>query len=237
MSYQKLHLGCGLRTPSDWLNVDGSWNARLAKFSKLRKIVGRTKLISPEQFDIPWNSEIFIHDVRSPLPFERDSFQFVYASHLLEHLYWEEGQKLFRQCFRVLKPGGCLRIVVPDLKVIARKYMADSPVENDSKNELTSADQFNDHLLMHGRCPPPSGNLLYRIHTALNDFHTHKWMYDADSLTQCFRMVGFTEVREMACHDSRIAGIEAVEDPERVLNGAGVCIEGIKPGMLGIRRE
>ena len=237
MNYQKLHLGCGLKTPDDWLNVDGSWNARLAKHPILRKIVRWTRMISPEQLAISWDSKIFIHDVRSPLPFETDSFQFVYASHLLEHLYWEEGQKLLKQCFRVLKPAGCLRIVVPDLKVIVEEYVAASLVNNDSKNRLMSkADQFNDRLLMHSR-QPPSGNLLYRIHTALNDFHTHKWMYDADSLTQCFRMVGFTEVQEMACHASRISGIEAVEDPGRVLNGAGVCIEGIKPGMLGIRRE
>ena len=30
--YKKLHIGCGPFTPSGWVNLDGSWNAKLAKF-------------------------------------------------------------------------------------------------------------------------------------------------------------------------------------------------------------
>ncbi len=61
------------------------------------------------------------------------------------------------------------------------------------------------------------------------DFHTHKWMYDANSLIRHMEPAGFVEVRQMALYESRIEGIEQIEDPSRVLRGEGICIEGIKP--------
>jgi hypothetical protein len=54
-------------------------------------------------------------------------------------------------------------------------------------------------------------------------------MYDADSLIGHFEDAGFREVRECGFLESRIKGIEEVEQAERVLNGAGICVEGIKP--------
>ena len=53
-------------------------------------------------------------------------------------------------------------------------------------------------------------------------------MYDANSHKHHLESAGFAEVRHMALHESRIDGIEQVEDPSRVLEGKGICIEGIK---------
>ena len=90
------------------------------------------------------------------------------------------------------------------------------------------ADRMNRRLLFRNPAPP-AGNLIYRIYSALKDFHSHKWMYDADSLMEHFRWVGFVEVQQMQFRRSRIEGIEKIELPDRVLNGAGICVEGIKP--------
>lgn len=223
--FENLHLGCGLKTPSGWINVDGSWNARLAKYPLLRRIVRLAGILPLEWLNVPWASNIFIHDVRRTLPFRDCTFRYIYSSHLLEHLYWQEGQRLLRDCFRLLMRGGCLRMVVPDLKTMVKDYIDGVPPASSGG---TKADRLNDRLLMHLR-KPPSGNILYRIYNLLNDFHTHKWMYDADSLMQCFRDAGFVEVREMAYCDSRIPNVDVVEDPGRVLNGAGICVEGIRP--------
>ena len=62
-------------------------------------------------------------DVRKPLPFPDGSVDMVYHSHLLEHLSADEGQRLVKDCFRVLKSGGVIRIVVPDLAGIATAYL------------------------------------------------------------------------------------------------------------------
>lgn len=55
---------------------------------------------------------------------------------------------------------------------------------------------------------------------------SHKWMYDAESLIGYLEAAGFHEVAQMEFCRSAIPGIEEVERPDRVLNVAGVCIEG-----------
>ena len=226
----RLHLGCGLTTPVGWINIDGSWNARLAKHPVLRRIAHSLRLVSADKLSVPWNPAIFIHDVRNPLPFPADSAEVIYSSHLLEHLYFEEARELVRECFRVLTAGGVLRIVVPDLRAIVREYLGDGRIGEPSADpdSLRPADRLNHRLLMRPSAPP-NANCLYRVYTAWKDFHQHKWMYDADSLIALLESSGFTAVREMSLHQSRIADIKDVEQPGRVANGEGICVEGVKP--------
>lgn len=225
-----LNLGCGLLAPPGWVNVDGSWNARLAKNPILRRTLSKLGILPAEKSSIPWDSTIFIHDVRKPLPFPDGSAAAVYASHVLEHLYFEEGSQLVQESLRVLASGGVLRVVVPDLHAIAREYLGDRPFGplSAEMEALRPADRLNQRLLM--RWPTPSSpSILYRIYDSWQDFHSHKWMYDSDSLMALFRRVGFVEVKPMECHVSRIENIKVVEDPSRLLNGGGICVEGTRP--------
>jgi SAM-dependent methyltransferase len=237
----RLHLGCGVTTPSGWVNVDGSWNARLARHAVVWRVLRALRVLPREKFDVPWSSDILIHDVRKPLPFPNSSFDGIYASHLLEHLNLEEGKRLLRECFRVLQPNGVLRMVVPDLEAIVREYLGEKPFgELSGEMEmLPPADRLNRRLLL--RSPEPSsGGIVLRTYTALKDLHSHKWMYDANSLIIHFQQTGFAEVREMRFHESRIPGIRDIEQASRVLNGEGICIEGVKPDVLlgpSVRRE
>jgi len=164
------------------------------------------------------------------LPFPNASATAIYASHVLEHLYREEGQRLMAETFRVLQAGGVLRVVVPDLRAIVEEYLRNGTAKNkrvDSES-LGPAERFNQRLLM--RWPTPtSSNLLYRIYTSWQDFHSHKWMYDADSLIALFVRSGFVQIERRDCYESRIADIRQVEEPSRILDGEGVCVEGVKP--------
>lgn len=226
----RLNLGCGLLAPTGWVNIDGSWNARLAKHPLIRRALSSLRVLPPGKMEIPWSSRILIHDVRKPLPFPDSSASVIYASHVLEHLYFQEGRKLMLEAFRVLASGGALRVVVPDLKAIVDEYLGEralSPVSAEMA-ALRPADRFNLRLLMRA-AEPPSSNIFYRVYDAWQDFHSHKWMYDEDSLVELFRWAGFAEVRPKECHESRINDIQVVEDKSRVLNGAGICVEGIKP--------
>lgn len=227
----RLHLGCGLITPPDWVNIDGSWNARLAQYPILQRVLTGLRLLPQSMVDVSWSRDILVHNVKRPLPYVTNSVEAVYASHLLEHLYREEANRLLVECFRVLRPGGILRIVVPDLRASIFEYMGEGTIGNrPSAKAITSADLLQQRLLLRNS-KPPSGPLLYKLYSAFNDFHSHKWMYDAESLTKSFQEAGFGDVQNMACHASRIVGIEGIEDPRRVLNGEGICIEGIKPGI------
>jgi predicted SAM-dependent methyltransferase len=164
------------------------------------------------------------------LPFPDGSASAVYASHLLEHLYPEQGRQLIGEALRVLASGGILRIVVPDLGSIIREYLGERPFGAlpPEMEDLRPADRLNKRLLM--RWPPPSSsNLFYRIYEGWQDLHSHKWMYDRDSLIHLLTQTGFVDVQDKKCHESYIEGIQMVEDPSRLLNGAGICVEGVRP--------
>jgi len=225
---KRLHLGCGLNTPKDWINLDGSWNAWIAKHSFLRYLLKISHIVPPAQLDIPWSPTILVHDVRKGLPFEDNSLDAIYASHFLEHLYFVEAQRLLKECYRVLRPGGVMRMVVPDLRAIIQEYIEQQTARRVNDTQSSPADRFNQRLLLRS-AEPPSGNILYRVYTSLKDFHSHKWMYDADSLVRQFQLAGFSNAREELYQQSRIEGIAEIETADRVLNGAGVCVEGTKP--------
>jgi len=173
----RLNLGCGLLAAPGWINIDGSWNARLAKHPFLRRTLAKLGILSREKSEIPWASTIFIHNIRKPLPFPDNCASAIYASHVLEHLYFEEGRQLIQESFRVLCGEGILRIVVPDLHTIVREYLGERPFAplSTEMEALRPADRFNQRVLM--RWPTPSSrNLFYRIYDAWQDFHSHKWM-------------------------------------------------------------
>jgi predicted SAM-dependent methyltransferase len=61
-------------------------------------------------------------DVLRGLPYDDQVVDLVFSSHMLEHLSYEEGATVLAECRRVLRPGGVLRVLVPDAGVLIRKY-------------------------------------------------------------------------------------------------------------------
>lgn len=56
------------------------------------------------------------------IPFPDNSFKVVYHSQVLEHIPYEHAPAFIKECYRVLEPGGILRVVVPDLEIIVDEY-------------------------------------------------------------------------------------------------------------------
>ncbi len=230
----RLHFGCGNLTPSSWLNMDGSWSLMLAKRPLLFKVLSGLRILPRHVRDRTYNPDVFIHNLRRPLPFADGTFSAVFSSHTLEHLYLSDTTRLLRECHRVLKPGGAARMVVPDLGSLVREYLGQIVIpgfEFDFQ-PATNADRFMRNMLVRPWAPPKSG-LLYRAFSAFTDLHSHKWMFDGDSLSYHMRQAGFVDVGVRSFRESRIQGIEEVEIAERVLDGRGVCVEGIKPSDTG----
>jgi predicted SAM-dependent methyltransferase len=89
-----LNLGCGDRYHKDWINLD----------------MGKKRF------------GIISHNLISGIPFPENMFDVVYHSHVLEHFSKSDGKKLIEECYRILKPGGIIRIAVPDLEQIIKLY-------------------------------------------------------------------------------------------------------------------
>ncbi len=226
----KLHLGCGSLTPAGWVNIDGSWNARLAKMPRVRWLLRTAGILTQSQYDTVWSPNIFIHDLRKPLPFPDGSASAIYAPHFLTELHFENAMRLLKECYRVIKPGGVLRIVVSDLRAFVMEYMGQRTLRDMPKGilDMLPADRLNVRLVLHD--PAQSANVFYRMYLAMTGFHSNKWVYDAESLTAHVCSAGFIDTQEMKFRESRIQGIEEIEDPSRVLGGEGICVEGVKPG-------
>jgi predicted SAM-dependent methyltransferase len=63
------------------------------------------------------------HDLNRGIPFADNSFHVVYHSHLLEHKPKANALLFIKECHRVMKPNGILRVAVPDLEQMVRQYI------------------------------------------------------------------------------------------------------------------
>lgn len=213
-----IHLGCGpLCKITYWEDYDGSWNAWINKFPKSLRVALR------HIFKHAW---IFPDHVRHlnlnlNLPFQDESCDAIYASHVWEHLYFSSAVHATRECFRVLKPDGVLRVMVPDLRFYCEEYLA--------SDRMDAALQFNRHCQF--RDEVSEKNFWRRVYNFLTDFHTHKFMYDGRQLTLLLQEAGFIEIKEMSCCESRVETICQVESEGRVGHGVGIAVEGIKPAI------
>src|SRR5438105_11819971 len=89
-----VNLGCGPNAPPGWVNVDGSWNAWLSNHPLLRKTVRMLRILGKHHPGSQWSVRPLVHDLTKPLPFGDNSVAAIYASHVLEHLYLADAQKL-----------------------------------------------------------------------------------------------------------------------------------------------
>lgn len=63
-------------------------------------------------------TEIEECDIRNPLPWPSDSCESCYISHVVEHITPHQSFRFFQEVYRILKPGGIFRVVVPVLDFI-----------------------------------------------------------------------------------------------------------------------
>ena len=99
------------------------------------------------------SKDVYVCDIRRPLNFSTTSFDAVYANHVLEHLTLDEGGKFVAELYRVLKPNGVCRVVVPDLETSCIEYLKslnqawDSPSEKNLQRYHWSVLELIDQLV------------------------------------------------------------------------------------------
>lgn len=92
---KRLNLGCGARWRTGWVNIDFTSDSK----------------------------HILQHDMLKGLPCDDDSCAAVYHAHLIERLSRKDTRSFLSECYRVLRPGGIIRVAFPDLGKMARDYV------------------------------------------------------------------------------------------------------------------
>lgn len=139
----KLNLGCGKRNfGKDWIHIDGSNY-----------------------------THIHSHDIVN-LPFEENSVDLIYASHVFEYFDREEADDVLQKWKKCLKPKGILRLAVPNFDKYARLY-ADGKI---------TLEQCLGPL--YGKWKMTDTDTIY-----------HKTTYDFKSLEKKLKSNGFSNIR------------------------------------------
>lgn len=156
-----LNVGCGTDYKKGWINIDNNSDDNI------------------EKLDLNW-------DLRNPLPFPDNSADFIFNEHFFEHLTVSEGQTAMRDLKRVLKPGGVMRIAMPDLEVVVNNYLH-VPLDKDPVIK-----EFN----IDAKTRAEWMNMSFR-------WWGHQWLYDWEELQRRLKEAGFTKMKRCKLRESK----------------------------------
>ncbi len=171
---KKLHLGAGGNILKDWLNTD----------------------INP---DIKTGAYL---NVAKKFPFKNNTFDYIFSEHLIEHLEIRKGIFSLKECFRVLKPGGKIRISTPNLGFLIELY-------NPQKSEIQTQEIKRIVDMVYADLK------IYQDIFVINNFFRswgHKFIYDYKLLKELVEKIGFINVGSFEVKksdDENLRGLEA----------------------------
>jgi predicted SAM-dependent methyltransferase len=192
-----IHIGCEFKIGRSWKNYDISITAQIEKIPLIRKIIK----INP----ISYPKEVIYGDITKRPFCKNNEADNIYCSHALEHMTREGMQAALRNIYFMLKPGGCFRLVVPDLETRVKKYLqnqdCDAFIETLGFGKKKKDRTFKDFLRkIFGN----SG---------------HLWMYDNKSMQNYLAEIGFKNIKKCKIGDSGIDIFSEVEELHRFIDG------------------
>ena len=170
-----------------WLNIDGAFDKGDGAYREDAIFTDDTARHNMKHF-ITANTR---------LPFTNSSVQYVYSEHMLEHLLPSNGGQIFlREAWRVLAPGGVMRLVTPDLdKYVCGMVEQPAPGSKDASRFLESHAQrfapMEESVLW--RKPGRPGAVAPTRATIFNNIfrnYGHWWLYNFEELKRLAKSAG-----------------------------------------------
>jgi predicted SAM-dependent methyltransferase len=213
-----LNLGCGTKTCNDAtvINIDWSIYLRIKRNALLRVIA--PYVIKGERLDrfrkLP--SNVMVHDLSKGIPFPNNSVDVVYHSHVLEHLDRDVARTFLVEIHRVLRPGGIVRVVVPDFERYAKEYV-DHLLECDrNAREIVNHEEFISRMILQSVRREAYGTSQQRplrrwvenklLGDARARGETHQWAYDRITCPALLYELGYSKVTICSYDTSEIVG-------------------------------
>jgi predicted SAM-dependent methyltransferase len=192
-SSPKLHIGASNRHLKGWLNTDLVPGESVARL-----------------------------DATKPFPLPSDRFECVQAEHMIEHIPYLDGVKMLKECHRILRPNGVVRIVTPNLKRILELYASD----------LSPAHEVYLEWMRKTFTPEtPEPAAVFVINTFFRSWG-HQFIYDERTLRDALHAAGFRELRLCRLGESvhpELLNIENIDRyPVGLLDFESIAIEAVK---------
>jgi len=188
----KVNIGCGLAVASGWINIDGSLNALVATLPPFvhryfYRLTGARQYYSRDEYLLLLREHRFVHhDLRYGLPLADEIVDYLYSSHFIEHLFRKDAEYLLRESYRVLKPGGIIRISVPDLEYAITLY-------KDGEKEKMLSNYFF-------------------VEDDNSYYARHKYMYDFDMLAEILDNINFINIQRCTFRKGLTPDIETLDN-------------------------
>jgi len=187
----KVNLGSGLTVADGWLNVDGHLRTFFSKWPRFilsmvySSVQSSNKVHTRDEYiQILKTNDYIHHNLRYGIPFHDASVDYLYASHLLEHLFFADAVGFLNEAYRVLKPGGIFRIGVPDLSYVFGLY-------DQGKRKKA---------------------LAYFFETSPADaLACHRYMYDFELLRDVLEETGFKKISHCAYREGETPDIAMLD--------------------------
>lgn len=216
-----LNLGCGAKTSPACVNIDRNIHLRIARNPVLFQLALWTLSEQRKRHLRNLKTNILMFDLRKGIPYPDNSADAIYHSHVLEHIdrNLSDGERdnargFLNECLRVLKPGGVLRVVVPDFELSCRRYIEVLDRARSGHINGSEVDQAVNLILGQAVRKKAHGSSRQRpllrlfenilLGDARQRGETHQWEYDEISLELLMRSAGFREAARADYATSRI---------------------------------
>ena len=178
-----LNVGCGQTRPLNLINTDCSLNSHLQRIALLKWFL--VKCLRKVEYS---QSNVSYMNLNKAWPFQTASVDVVYGSHIFEHLNRASAKLFLEESFRVLRPEGVIRLVVPDLNELCKNY-----IRGFQAGDSVAAEKLLTIVNMHqdGAYGSKRSRLESWLHSLQGYPHQHKYMYDQLSLAYLLGGAGF----------------------------------------------
>ena len=211
-----INLGCGQTPVKDWRNFDNSISLRLAKLPLLPVLLWKLKLLELSQYQFisfAKSNKIEYGDATKGLPFQKESVDVIYSSHMIEHLDQSEAEIFLKEAHRLLLKGGIIRLVVPDIKKQVDEYLKSEDANAFIKGTMLAV--------------PRLRTIMQRLRILFIGTRHHQWMYDGKSLGALLKKQGFVNIKVLPPGESAIKDSGSLDLHERA--SESIYVEAKKP--------